>query len=141
VDTDPPFQPPLGFVPANFSPGFLDRGGPYWIGGSEAAPLIGLLIGEGHLNYLDVAHGGVMTTLADVAMSYAVHSSRTPRLAVSTATLTVNFLAGVRLGDWVGATPRIDRIGRNLAHTSGEIRRAGEVVATMSGVFTHRAPG
>ncbi len=82
-----------------------------------------------------------VTTLADVAMSYVVHASATPRLAVSTATLTVNFLSGVRLGDWLEAAPRIDRMGRALAHTSGAIRRGDEVVATMLGVFSHRPPG
>lgn len=135
-----PADPPPGFAPAGFSQGFLDHGGPYWIGGSAAAPLIGLRVAEHHLNYLDVAHGGVLSTLADVAMSYIVHASATPRLAVSTATLTVNFLAGVKLGDWLEASPRIDRMGRSLAHTGGEIRRGGEIVATMSGVFSHRPP-
>lgn len=131
---------PPGFTPANFSPGFLDRGGPYWIGGTDAGPLIGLRIEEGHLNYLDIAHGGVVSTLADVAMSYVVHASAMPRLAVSTATLTVNFLAGVKLGDWLVAVARIDRMGRKLAHTTGEIVRGDEAVATMSGVFSHRPP-
>lgn len=133
-------EPGPGFTAANFSAGFLDHGGPYWIGGSEGAPLIGLRIAEHHLNYIDIAHGGVVATLADVAMSYIVHASAVPRLAVSTATLTVNFLAGVKLGDWLVAEPRIDRMGRSLAHVSGTIRRGGEEVATMTGVFSHRPP-
>ena len=132
--TDP--SPPSGVVPAGVSPGFLDRGGPYWLHRTEAGTLVGLRIDEGHLNYQDVAHGGVLTTLADVALSYCLHVSEQPAPALATATLTVNFLGAARLGDWLEADARIDRMGKRLAHTSGAIRRGDEQIATMSGVFS-----
>ena len=129
-------NPPPGFVPAGFSPGFLDRGGPYWLKLGEAGTLVGLRIDEGHLNYQDAAHGGVLTTLADVALSYAIHVSETPAPGLATASLTVNFLGAARLGEWLEAEARIDRIGKRLAYTSGTIRRDGEAIATMTGVFS-----
>ena len=132
-----PFPPP-GYVAAGFSPGFLDRGGPYWLRPDAAGTTVGLRIEEGHLNYQDVAHGGVLTTLADVALSWCVYSSEDPPLAVSTATLTVNFLRGARLGEWLEAEARIDRIGRALAYTSGTIRCGDQAIATMTGVFSVR---
>ena len=134
--TDP--SPPSGFVPAGFSPGFLDRGGPYWLRRTEAGTLVGLRIDEGHLNYQDVAHGGVLTTLADVALSYCLHVSEQPAPALATATLTVNFLGAARLGDWLEADARIDRMGRQLAYTSGTIRCGDQAIATMTGVFSVR---
>jgi len=134
--TDPALPP--GFVPAGFSPGFLDRGGPYWLRQTEAGTIVGLRIEEGHLNYQDAAHGGVLTTLADVALSWCVYSSETPPLAVSTVTLTVNFLGAARLGEWLEAKARIDRIGRALAYTSGTIRCGNQAIATMTGVFSVR---
>ena len=134
--TDPALPP--GFVPAGFSPGFLDRGGPYWLRKTEAGTIVGLRIDEGHLNYQDAAHGGVLTTLADVALSWCVYSSETPPLAVSTVTLTVNFLGAARLGEWLEAKARIDRIGRALAYTSGTIRCGNQAIATMTGVFSVR---
>ena len=130
--------PPSGFVAAGFSPGFLDRGGPYWLRASEDGTIVGLRIDDGHLNYQDVAHGGVLTTLADVASSWCVYRSETPPLAVATATLTVNFLGAARLGDWLEAEARIDRIGRQLAHTSGTIRCGDQAIATMTAVFSVR---
>ena len=42
-------DPPPGFRPANFSPGFLDRGGPYWLGKPEGGTIVGLRIGEADL--------------------------------------------------------------------------------------------
>ena len=130
--------PPPGFVAAGFSPGFLDRGGPYWLRASKAGTIVGLRIHDGHLNYQDAAHGGVLTTLADVALSWCVYSSETPPLAVATATLTVNFLGAARLGEWLEAEARIDRIGRQLAYTSGTIRCGDQAIATMTAVFSVR---
>lgn len=130
---------PSGFEPAGFTPGFLDHGGPYFLGpAGEGVRVVGLLIRSHHINYRDAAHGGVISTFADVALSHAVYDAERPRLAPSTVTLTVNYLQGARLGDWLEARVRIDRLGGRTAYTSGAIRRGDEVIATMSGVFAVR---
>ena len=103
---------PPGFDPAGFSPGFLDHGGPYFLGPAAAGVrVVGLMIAPHHINYQEVAHGGVISTFADVALSHAVHDAERPRLAPSTVTLTVNYLAGARLGDLLQARFTIDRLG------------------------------
>jgi len=130
---------PQGFEPARFSPGFLDHGGPYFLKKVEEAPtIVGLRIEPHHINYQDAAHGGVLSTFADVALSHAVYDAERPRLAPSTIALTVNYLHGAKLGDWLEAQIRIDRLGGRTAYTSGEITRDGEPIATMSGVFAIR---
>ena len=130
------FDVPAGFEPASFSPGFLDHGGPYFICPVESeCARIGLRIAPHHINYQDAAHGGVLSTYADVALSYAVYDAERPRLAPSTITLSVNYLHAARLGDWLEAEVRIDRIGGRTAYTSGTILRDGEPIATMTGVF------
>lgn len=132
---------PSGFEPAGFTPGFLDHGGPYYLGAAvDGVRLVGLRIMPHHINYQDAAHGGVISTFADVALSHAVYDAERPRLAPSTVALTVNYLAGVRLGDWLEARVRIDRLGGRTAYTSGGIWRSDEQVATMSGVFAFRRP-
>jgi len=130
---------PPSFEPAGFTPGFLDHGGPYYLGAQmEGVRVVGLLICPHHINYRDAAHGGVISTFADVALSHAVFDAERPRLAPSTVTLTVNYLAGAKLGDWMEARVRIDRLGGRTAYTSGGIWRGEEQVATMSGVFAIR---
>ena len=132
-------NPPDGFEPANFTPGFLDHGGPYFLRGSGDGPrTVGLRIMSHHINYQSAAHGGVITTLADVALSHAVYDAERPRLVPSTITLQVNYLAGAKLGDWLVADVRIDRLGGRTAYTSGEIFRGDEKIATMTGVFAIR---
>lgn len=132
---------PAGFGPAGFSPGFLDHGGPYYLGAPvEGVRVVGLLICPHHINYQDAAHGGVIATLADVALSHAVYDAERPRLTPSTVTLTVNYLAGARLGDWLEARVRIDRLGGRTAYTSGGVWCGPEQLASMSGVFAIRRP-
>lgn len=132
---------PAGFAPAGFTPGFLDHGGPYYLGPAlDGVRVIGLGILPHHINYQDAAHGGVIATLADVALSHAVYDAERPRLAPSTVTLTVNYLSGARLGDWIEARVRIDRLGGRTAYASGGIWRGDEPLATMSGVFAFRRP-
>ena len=127
---------PDGFEPARFSPGFLDHGGPYYLRpGEDGSQVIGLRVMPHHLNYQDTAHGGVISTFADVALSHAVYDAERPRLIPSTITLGVNYLHAARLGDWLEALVRIDRLGGRTAYTSGEIVRDGEPIATMTGVF------
>lgn len=130
------FEPPEGFALARFSPGFLDHGGPYFLcAQSEGPKTMGLRIEPHHINYQNAAHGGVISTFADVALSHAVYDAERPRLTPSTITLGVHYLHGVRLGDWLEAHVRIDRLGGRTAYTSGDIRRDGESIATMTGVF------
>ncbi len=132
---------PEGFEPAGFTPGFLDHGGPYYLGAAaDGVRVVGLRIMPHHINYQDAAHGGVISTFADVALSHAVYDAERPRLAPSTVSLTVNYLAGARLGDWLEARVRIDRMGGRMGYTSGGIWRGGEQLASMSGVFAFRRP-
>ncbi|MEL7199946.1 MAG: PaaI family thioesterase [Pseudomonadota bacterium] len=127
---------PDGFKPAEFSPGFLDHGGPYFLKPRAEAPmLVGLRICQHHINYQDAVHGGVISTFADVALSHAVYDAERPRLSPSTVTLNVNYLGGARLGDWLVADVSLDRIGGRLAYTSGAILPGDEVLATITGVF------
>ena len=132
---------PSGFERADFTPGFLDHGGPYYLGpAAEGVRVVGLIICPHHINYQEAAHGGVISTFADVALSHAVYDAERPRLAPSTVTLTVNYLGGAKLGDWLEARGTIDRLGGRTAYTSGGIWRGNEVLATMSGVFAFRRP-
>lgn len=130
------FEPPAGFVPANFSPGFLTLSGPYYLCREGDAVRVGLQVNESHANYVGVAHGGVLATFADVALSFALHDSERPALQVVSNSLTVNFLSGTRSGDWLEATCRLDRKGKRIAYCSGEIRRGAEILMTMTGVYT-----
>jgi uncharacterized protein (TIGR00369 family) len=126
---------PGGFKPAQFNGEFLLRGGPYFVRKRGDAWDVGLRIAEQHINYIDIAHGGALSTLADVALSLQVYRSERPSPAVTTTSLTVNFLDAAKLGDWLEAEASIDRLGKRTAHVHGSIRSGERLLATMSGVF------
>ena len=115
---------PAGFERARFSSPFLDVAGPYYERQGEGGIIVATRINKGHINHIQVAHGGVLGTLADVALSYQVHRAEKPGLPVATMNLNTNFLAGAKLGDWVEAHAVVDRI------VCGDT-----VLMTMSAVF------
>lgn len=130
------FTPPDGFSDAEFSPGFLDHGGPYFLKERSNGPaLVALRIERHHMNYGGNAHGGVIATLADVALSYAVYDAERPKLTPVTVNLNVNYLNGARIGDWLVAEVTLDRLGGRLAYTSGAISCGDEMLARIAGVF------
>ena len=129
---------PEGFKRADFSGNFLLRNGPYYLRREEDSWLVAQRVEEQHVNYLGIAHGGMLSTLADVAMSAQPYLSEQPNPAVTTTTLTTNFLAPAKLGDWLVAKPRIARLGKHTAHVQGAIYRGEEMLVTMTGVFAIR---
>ncbi len=126
---------PEGFSLAQFNGAFLKHNGPFHVKKEGERWLVGLLVGEHHANYLEIAHGGVISTLADVALSLQPFFSEKPNPPVTTSSLTTNFIAPARVGDWLVADCHMDRLGKRNAHVSGAIHRGDEVLATMSGVF------
>lgn len=133
--TDHGQEIPEGFAPANFSRGFLDHSGPYYLKDGQGAPIVGCRILPQHMNYIGSAHGGVLATLADVALSLAVYVSQEPNLPVTTVSMSTSFLSAARLGEWIEAVGTIDRIGNTLAYTHGSIWCGDRTLMTMSAVF------
>ena len=132
---------PEGFTPADFTIGFLDKAGPYYLKkDKEGRTIVGVRITKEHINYVEVAHGGVMTTMADVILSLQVHISEKPNLPASTISLTTNFLSGAKIGEWVEGVGTIDRIGKKLAYTHGSIWSGDRTIMTMTGVFNIMRP-
>ena len=126
---------PDGFRPSGFKGTYLSHVGPYYTKKTDTGILVGLPISETHINYVDIAHGGVLTTLADVALSLQVHMAEDPALNTTTISLTTNFLGPARLGDWLEAECQIDRMGGRVCYASGKIRSGDNVIMTMTGVF------
>ncbi|AMO70815.1 PaaI family thioesterase [Sphingorhabdus sp. M41] len=126
---------PTGFDRARFSSPFLDMAGPYYVRSDEDRIVVGTRIHKGQINHINVAHGGVLGTLADVALSLQVHEAERPRLPVATMNLNTNYLAAAKLGDWVEAYCLIDRMSKRTAYCSGRIVCGDAVLMTMSAVF------
>ena len=57
-----------------------------------------------------------------------------------TASLTVDFIAPAREGDWIEATANVTRLGRRLAYCSGRLESSGKTIAQATAVFAVMTP-
>lgn len=88
-----------------------------------------------HCNGFEIAHGGFISTMADIWLGYNV-AHVLPELArFTTVSLNVDFLKSVRAGQWIES--KIDRIkiGSRLHHAAGVILADAVPIASMRAVF------
>ena len=128
---------PEDFEPLSTSP-FSERIGPLYVNRRDSVPVIGVRIEPHHANRLGRAHGGLLMTLADVALSRAVREHLPPGATLATADLHIAFLEAIGQDDWLEAVPSVDRIGRALVHGSCVLRSGERDVARAMGTFAVR---
>ncbi|HLI51556.1 MAG TPA: PaaI family thioesterase [Thermomicrobiaceae bacterium] len=86
-----------------------------------------------HEGYQHMTHGGIISTILDEAMSWAVVSSG--RLAV-TAKMEVRFRRPVVVEEPIEVTARVTRDRGRTIQTAAEMRdESGEVLASATGSF------
>jgi len=126
---------PDGYEPFSASP-FGELVGPLYAGWRGSGPTIAVRVRSEHGNRAGRAHGGLMMTVADIALTRAALEQLPPNARVATADLHIAFLEGVSEGDWLEAIPSIDRGGRSLMHASCVLetgaRTAARVLATIA---------
>lgn len=129
--------PPAGFEPFERSSPYLDLIGPILARRTDAGLEFALTIDERHVNARDMAHGGVLSALADVAMGYATATSQDPPAYLITASLTISFAGAVRKGETVVATTDVHRIGRRMAFANCYLTSGEKRVVHASAVFSN----
>lgn len=89
-----------------------------------------------HRNLQGLIHGGLLATLADVAMGLAVRTAVGPERRHITVEMGVRFLRPAQPGR-ITATGRTLRVGRQLAFAQAEVLDAsGRAVATAQGTYS-----
>lgn len=126
---------PEGFQQIEQSGPFMRMLGPLHYRRVEGGWVIGLRIGERHLNRRGIAHGGMLAALADSALSINIARARTPLLPAVTVSLTTDFADSARPGDWVEAHVEILKIGRRLAYANCYLHVGARRILRASGVF------
>ena len=86
-------------------------------------------------NGAEIAHGGFISTLADVWLGYNVAHQLPESASFVTANLCVDFLTPVRSGTWLESAIDRIKIGTRLCHASGAIIADGKPIAAMHGTF------
>jgi len=127
---------PAGFGPIFRSSPLLDALGGFHSRGGGAALEVGLLVGERHVNSRGTLHGGVAATLADSAIGYLLAYKNDPPTRLVTVSLTLDYVAAARIGDWIDVRLEgHDATGRLVFATASLV--VGErVIARARAVFT-----
>ena len=113
----------------------LELIGPLYSRGEGARLEIGCRVEPKHCNARGTVHGGILATLADVALGYAMAFSTKPPTAAVTANLSLDFAGSAAVGDWLQTEVDIQKMGSRLAFANCYISAGGERIVRASAVF------
>ena len=132
-------------VPAGFAPHFrkspvTDAWEPLYSRRSNGAVELGVVLATEHCNSRGLVHGGVIAALADNAMGLSFASARASNDGdapggIVTVSLSVDFAASGRTGQWMLITPRVLKAGRSMGFVDALVTADGTVIARASATF------
>lgn len=126
---------PEGFAVFERSSPFLDLVGPlYAREEADGGITLGLRIEERHCNRRGLAHGGLLVTLADLALGYGLVRAG-GQGSLATANLTVDFAGAAKLGQWIEARADVQKAGGALNFASCHVVADGRRIVRASGIF------
>ena len=126
---------PEGFAPLFRTSPVLDLIGPLYCRGEGKDLVLGLRAEQKHCNARGTVHGGILSTLADVALGYTMAFASEPPAGLTTASLNLDFAGSAKQGDWLEARVDIQRQGSRLAFANCYIWVGSERIVRASAVF------
>lgn len=109
--------------------------GPLYSHGTGNDLVVGMRAEQKHCNLRGHVHGGMLATLADIALTLPVVLSTDPPTSVVTASLTVDYAGQARVGDWLETRTDVQRQGNRHAFINCYIYVGEQRIVRASGVF------
>jgi len=127
-------------LPRDFRPLFrtspvLDLIGPLYCRGEGIDLVIALRVEAKHCNTRGTVHGGILATLADVALGYTTAFSSTPPANLVTTSLALDFAGTAKIGDWLEAHVDVQKQGSRLSFANCYITVNEQRIVRASAVF------
>ena len=126
---------PPGFKPLFRTSPVLDLIGPIYSLGEGKNLVLGLRAETKHCNSRGTVHGGIVATLADVALGYVMAFTSDPPGNLLTANLSLDYAGSANAGDWLEARVDIQKQGSRLSFANCYILAQGERIVRASAVF------
>ncbi|MCO5161308.1 MAG: PaaI family thioesterase [Mesorhizobium sp.] len=135
MQADLPHDEPPGFVPIDTRAGFHTMMGQIYGKMENGLMVCGFRCSPRHMNSHGTCHGGMLASFADFSAYSLRLAADLPVTSIPTATLSMEYLRPVKLGDWVESRVELTRRGRRLlfCRITGSVN--GVSVFTASGVF------
>jgi acyl-coenzyme A thioesterase 13 len=127
--------PAEGFKPLFRSSPVIDLIGPVYSKGEGADLVLGMRVEAKHCHMRGTLHGGILATLADVALGYTLAFSSNPPTGLITTNLSLDFAGTAKVGDWLEANVDVQKKGSRLAFANCYIRVGEERIVRASAVF------
>ena len=126
-----------GFEPLFRNSPFLELIGPVYNKKSADGSnlLIGLRATEKHCNARGIVHGGVLSSLADIALGYNSAFQGEHPVPMVTASLTIDYAGAAKMGDWIVITTDVQKVGRSMAFANCYFSIENKRIARASAVF------
>jgi uncharacterized protein (TIGR00369 family) len=100
------------------------------------AVIIALRIAEAHTNSRGLAHGGLITTLADNAMGLNCGHKLGDGSRLLTTSLAIDFVGPAKVGQWLSVETEVIKTGRTLCFAQCLVKADGITVARANGSFS-----
>jgi len=126
---------PEGFEPIFRSSPYLDLLGPIFNKRTDVGLIIGLWAEQKHCNARGLVHGGVFSSLADVALGYNAAFQGDEPVPMVTASLTIDYAGAAKLGEWIEIFTDVQKVGKTLAFANCYFLVNEKRIARASGVF------
>lgn len=129
-------RPPEGFAPLFRTSPVIELIGPLYSKGTGQRLQIGFFIGEKHCNNRGTIHGGIVATVADIALGYAATTSQDPPLTALTTSLSIDFLGVACAGEWIWSDVEFQQVGKRIVFSNCYLRVGERNVARASASFS-----
>jgi uncharacterized protein (TIGR00369 family) len=127
-------RPPAGFELFTRTSPFIELIGPLFERRDGDALSLGLSVGGKHTNRRGICHGGVLATLADVALGYAM-ADKVGAKGFVTAQLALDYAGAAKLGDWVESDVEVQHAGSRLAFANCYLKVGEQRIVRASAIF------
>lgn len=116
------------------SDAFENRAGPFYEREEDGAGVTAFRAGIEHMNGGGFMHGGCLLTFADSALFTIARPAMEGQFGV-TVNLSGDFLAAVRVGQFVEARGEITRAARSLVFVRGLVTADGQPALSFTGII------
>lgn len=130
-----PTDIPAGFAPHLRHSPVTEPWEPIYARTTPDAFILGLRLAKPHTNSRGLAHGGLITTLADNAMGLSCALKATDTQGLVTVNLSVDFLGSATVGQWLQVETNFVRPGGSLYFAQCFVTADGEPCARANATF------
>jgi len=117
---------------------FNEMVGPFFERRRGTEVSLGLRIEERHTNSRGICHGGMLATLADLALGYSTLAMGGPdgiKQSFVTVSLSLDFAGSAKAGDWVESQVEVHKTGARLAFANCYLVANGVRIVRASAIF------